>query len=358
MVKLYQILKELEKVATLTTFVTYYKKTIFFLAAFLIIAVALIAFSNLLGKIIDSLTGANKIPPIVAFGKLPILDLSGGVKPTGDTIYEIETITGDLPNLNTSAKVFAIKKQVATFSDLEDSKKKAKALKFLDTPVENIGGNVTFQDSKDESRKLTVQIVSQSFKLDSNYLSDFGIISGHIRSEDAARSSAIDFLRSTQIPINQFPPENIIIENYKIEQGKLAKSSSLAGTNLTRVIFNRPDIEGLPIFDINRESPSVWALTTGDKIVAAQYNSFEVSKHKFSTYPLKGVKKAFEELKNGNGTLNKNLESNVFEIRKVKLGYLQTRTFQDFLEPVYVFESDNNLAAFVNAVENQWIELD
>ena len=81
----------------------------------------------------------------------------------------------------------------------------------------------------------------------------------------------------------------------------------------------------------------------------------DIKKHKFSTYPLKEVTKAFEELKNGEGALNKEIEGTVFPIRDVEIVYLETENYQPYLQPVYLFKSDNNLAAYVPAVDENWV---
>jgi len=170
--------------------------------------------------------------------------------------------------------------------------------------------------------------------------------------------TAVDFFKNLDVPIADFPEENVEVETYRIVQGKLVESISLSNTNLIKIVFGRASIDKLPIFNIIRQSPSVWVLTTGEEVVAAEYNNYEIETHKFSTYPLKSIEKAFEELKNGDGSWNKNLVGEVFEIRNVKLGYIENKSTDNYLQPVYVFESDDGLAAFVNAVNDDWISLD
>jgi hypothetical protein len=67
---------------------------------------------------------------------------------------------------------------------------------------------------------------------------------------------------------------------------------------------------------------------------------------------------AVEDLSKGNGALNKKPDSNTFPIRNVRLAYLETEKNQGFLQPVYVFESDDGLAAYTHAVADVFIAKD
>ncbi len=340
---------------TLTDFVTYYKKAIIWFGILILVIAALTIFFNLLGTIKDSLTGSNKLAPTVAFGKLPQLDLSEGVRFASGTVYKIETVSGDLPNLPASSKVFSFEEETATFSDLEDSKAKARALGLSDQPFEYAGGKVKFRDPNDPDKTLTVETINQAFKLEGDYLENPEIVSNKIESEDTVKKSIVDFFEEVGVSVRNFQEDDIVTEFYKIEEGQLVEALSLSNANLVKVIFNNPKLADLEVFDIRLNNPNVWALSSGRKIVAAEYNINRFSKHKFATYPLKSSQQAFEELKNGKGVLNGNFADEVFEIRKVKLGYLDTRAPQRYLQPVFIFEGDDGLAAFVGAVDSAWI---
>lgn len=340
---------------TLTAFVTYYKKALLLFGIFVLLLAALLIFFNLLRTVRNTFVGSSKASASVAFGKLPKVDFAEGVKAASDTVYKIETISGDVASIKTFAKVFSIKGEVAAFSDLENAKEKARALDFEEEPLESVNGSLKFVDSKGENKILTVETVSQAFRLDSNYLGDPRIISTRVRSEENAKRSVINFFEQLQIPIDNFPEDKMTIETYKVEGGKIVKSLSLSDANLVKVIFNRADVDSFPVFYINSQTPLVWALTTGSEVVAAEYDAKLLDKHKFSTYPLKTAKEAFEDLKNGKGVLNKEQNGNVIAIRSVNLGYLETKASQPYLQPVYVFESDDGLVAFVDAVDKVWI---
>src|SRR3990172_12822690 len=60
----------------------------------------------------------------VAFGKIPKLDISEGVKPPEKIDYRVETISGELPKLAHEIKVFKIDFPRPAFGDLERTKAK------------------------------------------------------------------------------------------------------------------------------------------------------------------------------------------------------------------------------------------
>src|SRR3990167_7608895 len=79
------------------------------------------------------------------------------------------------------------------------------------------------------------------------------------------------------------------------------------------------------------------------------------SKQKLPCWILKSINRAFEELKSGKAAFNKEIEGTVFPVRDVEIVYLETENYQQFLQPVYLFKSDNNLASYVPALDENWI---
>jgi hypothetical protein len=162
------------------------------------------------------------------------------------------------------------------------------------------------------------------------------------------------FIKAFGLPENDFTKDKTTTTFHKIEAGKLADAASLGGANLIQVNFGRTSIDKLEVYPINYLRPNVWLLVSRDNVVLGNKNITNFARHKFSTYPLKGVQKAFEELKAGRGAFNKKFDGNNFTVRDVDLAYLETEKPQGFLQPVYAFKSDDNLLAFVPAVDSAW----
>ena len=320
-----------------------------------IVAVGLLIF--FLGKITNNYFFPPGPPPAtVAFEKLPQLELSEGVKPPEGITYKIETISGELPELVPQAKVFAIGEAEILFGDLERAKIKASRLGFSQPPIEVGGGWAKFIDQSSQNRILTIETTSGNFTLDSNFLSNNALIGTRPKSEEEAMGLALGFLGNFDVEEKEFPRGKVQTIKLAIEAGKLKEAPGLSSTNLMQFNFQRADIDKLPIINPQINMSKVWALVARNEVVAAKLSILDIQKHQFATYPLKGTKKAFEDLKNGKAAYNKESDNEFFPIRDVSLGYLETEKFEAFLQPVYLFKSDDGLIAYVDAVDYEWIK--
>lgn len=306
-------------------------------------------------KIKENFVLPPPIPATVAFGKLPVPNLTEGVTPPAGIKYSTETVTGDLPRLPTMAKVFVIDQGRLIFGGLEKAKSTVIRVGFSNQPVSVTPTVATFVDPNNEYRRLTIDLISGNFSLESDYLTDEEIASSNPRHPENAQSLAISFMGNFGLDTEEYPREKAAIIKYKIENGSLEETPALLDTNLFGVNFIRSDLDDLPIILSNTDIPKSWALVSENKVVAAIYHPQAIQKHRFATYPLKGIKKAFNDLKNGKAAYNKPFWGETFSIREVFLGYVETEKFQGFLQPVYLFRGDAGLMAYVPAIDEKWI---
>lgn len=311
-----------------------------------------------LGKTVISTIFPPKPPPAtVAFGKLPKLDLSEGFKIKGGTSFTIETISGQLPNLADKAKVFAIDTDESSFGALERTKIRVSKIGFTGEPQEVADSTFKFQDSK-EDRSVTINIASGNFILASNYQNDPQIISTRPRSHEAAIDSAREFFNNFDVTKEDFPPDKIQTIYFRLDGGNLTETPALSSANLVQVNFQRNSLDGLEVISPQESRSPVKALVSERKIVEAELSRLSIRPNKFATYPLKRIDKAFEQLKAGLGAFNKVPTTSTIPIRDVVLAYLETRKYQNYLQPVYVFKSDNGQVAYVGAVDEVWTTAD
>jgi hypothetical protein len=189
--------------------------------------------------------------------------------------------------------------------------------------------------------------------LSSNYLINQSVITTSPKNEQASKSIADNFLRNLKIPETDFPKAQFT--KYKVDNGRLTEVLSLA--NLIQVNYNRADIDKIPVLVPLQNESNVRVLVTATDVVSANVAAADIQKYKFSTYPLRGVTKAFEDLSAGEAIYNKDLKGNIFMIRSVGLAYLESSEFVPFLQPVYVFKSDDGLEAYVRAISDEFITL-
>lgn len=341
---------------TLTDTALFSKKAFIWASVFVLSIVILVIIFTLGRSIVNSLFPPKSFPAAVAFGKLPKLDLSSGIKPQSSITYSLETITGELPPLASTAKVFMIGQEESSFGDLERAKIKAGNAGFSQAPLGTTGNVLKFADAKNKERVLTIDITNNNFTLESNYLNDLEIIAGKVGTKEGAIATARGFLGIFDVDEKSFPQTKTETVLYRIDGGNLVDVPALSNANLIQVNFARADLDKLPIISPTALKPKVWVLVSDKKIVAAKLSILKIEKHKFSSYPLKGTGKAFGDLKAGYGAFNKPFSEKQFPIRNVTLGYLETENFQPFLLPVYIFESDDGLMAYVSALDNAWVK--
>lgn len=340
---------------TLSQASEFFRKTFFKAAIFAGILLSIFLLWTV-GKLIKNSLFPPKPPPAtVAFGKLPKLDLSEGIRPPAGITYSLETISGQLPQLNLRLKVFALGSEESSFGAVERTKSKVSRIGFTRDPQNVSLHLLKFTDPREDLRTITINTSSGNFDFTSNYTQDIKVISGRPRSIDDAKQSAVNFLKNFDFDLNEFPAEKIETRTLRIDGNRLVETPALVNANLVEVNFKRIDIDKIPVLSPRESSPAAQALVSSNKVVTATLARQAIEKHNFATYPLKGTGRAFEELKAGNAAFNKNPESvERFSIRDVALAYLETRNSQGFLMPVYVFKSDKGLVAYVPAVDDAW----
>jgi len=343
--------------ATLTETAIFSKKASRWVGAGIIILIVLIILL-ISGKTIKNMILPPKAPPAtVAFGKLPKFDLSLGIKPPTVVSYDLETVSGAFPiSLPQSAKVFSIAFPESSFGALEQVKVKASRAGFSSEPVEVLPGSAKFVDNSKKDKVLTIETASGNLVLFSNYLSNPEIITRKTKSVEDAIRIARNFFNNFDLDMEEFPEKNIQTRKLRVDTGGLKETLALSDTNLIEVVFGRADADKLPILAAWEETPQVWAFVSGDEIVAANLKIAKIQKFRFSTYPLKGVQKAYDDLKAQNAAFNKKAAGSQIAIREVTLGYIEGKSTEEFLQPVYLFRGNEGFVAYVAAVAGDWTE--
>lgn len=292
----------------------------------------------------------------VAFGKIPKLDISEGIKPSEKINYKVETITEALPDLAHEIKVFQIDPLRPSFGDLERTKAKVANADYTKEPESVTERTATFRNVRNPDFVLTINITSGNFVMGSNYLNKQELVTARPSSVDRATEIAMDFLNTLRVDLSSIDKKGPKNQLLKFEGQTLDEAVSLSSANFVKVLFPRLPIDEVNVINPRLDTAPVWTLVSKSEVVEARVAMQDIAKHKFSTYPLKGADQAFGELKNGKAAFNKEIEGTVFPIRNVEIVYLETENYQQFLQPVYLFKSDNNLAAYVPAVDDRWVE--
>lgn len=331
---------------TLSQESTFFRKTFVWIALGILLVLVIIFF----GKSIKNLIfPPPPLPATVAFGKLPRPDKRQAKFPAGIT-FSLDTVSGRLPALAGRAKVFAIATPGTSFGDLDRARALLAKVEFTGEPTQVSGTVWRFTDLKNVKRTIDFDTANNNFTLSSDLsLSNIG----RSQTADDAKRIAQNFLDSLNLDSDDFPPSKVSLTNLNFTGGTLVKAQSLGDTTLVKVSYSHSDLDKIPVLTMNFDQASVWVLVSEKGVVGAQVKTAKIIKNKFATYPLKGIAKAYEELKSGNAILNKDFSGENFSIKNVSLAYLEG-TGQMYLTPYYAFYSENGLIAFVGAVDDSW----
>ncbi len=322
-----------------------------------IISILFLIILVIFGKTIKaSLFPAPPPPQTVAFGQLPRVDLSEGVKPAPNLNYSLQTITGDFPSLPNYAKVFAIGTDAPSFASGGQAKTLAQSLEFDSEPIENTNGKLKFGIKNKPGKTLSIDSISGNFEFLTNYLSDPAILISKPKGLDDARQMATDFLKKMKLDANEFPKDKIQTVMYRVDGGNLVDSNSLSTTNLIEVDFNHADIDKLPIIYPQAKKADVYAITSSSAVVESISKPLKIQRNKFATYPLKTPSQAFEDLKAGKGAFSEKVTSSDVTIIEVSLGYVASLLNKDYLQPMYFFKTSAGPIGYVDAVDSKWIK--
>jgi hypothetical protein len=298
--------------------------------------------------------------PTVAFGQLPALPFPP--RPSyGSLTYTLETPDGKLPVFPDQLEVISMTAPQSSLQSLEKAKTKAKGLGFSDEGkviAENVPSIYVFPKQSSPSN-LVFNIITDVFSISYDLTANPSVVAN----QPPAPDQAISRVRSLLQAGSSFPVDltgAATTELLKIENGKFVKALSLSDAQMTKVNLFRKNIGTDPKTSIPMVTPeypeaNIWVILTGSNEVAqAEYHYFPLDETKKATYPIKTVQQAWEELQAGKAYIARKEDSApVIAIRRVFLAYFDAGQYAEYLQPVIVFEGDNNFYAFVPAVETE-----
>jgi hypothetical protein len=301
------------------------------------------------------------IAPTVRFGILPKIIFSK------KDIKKDRTFTAELPNdafpkFKDQAKVYVIYRSKSVIGALEEAKKTAGLIGFSSQPGEMGTGIYEFNDNL-SNRKLTMNVLADSFKLTYNYLGDQTLLNPeNMPDKTEAVSLAKAFLSAAGKLYKDLDEGTTVVTYWKIDFGALSEVKGLNDANIIRVDFLRKQLDdNKSIISEVPDKSSVSVLLSGSsvaakKIVEVNYKYINVDESAPSTYPIKTPQVAFADMKNGYYWPANDVSASFVVIRKVSLAYFEPITPVQFLQPVYVFEGDGGFVGYVPAVTEKYTQ--
>lgn len=349
--------------ATLTQTAYYSRQTIKYGS---IAIVALLIFRSAFISFQSYWKSAHPSPPpkpTVAYGKLPKLNFPARPNLPPITLKP-ETISGSLPKLSDQAKVFFMPQPSDNLLARDRAKAWAKQLGFLKEPEKNETNVLIYTTETSPKTTLEINILTRNFKLLYDWKNDLEMpYTGTLLGEAQAIAMAKSFLQQKQVENSNdllLGPAEAIYLQY--ENGNLVKPISLSEANFVRVNLFRNNIDDLRILPPNPKEANVSFLISPTEskkgIIEVKFINFSISLENYATYPLKDVNTAWTQLASGKGfiaNLGNNPDGKVI-VRNAYLAYFDNEEPQSFLQPIIVFEGDNDFYAYVPAVSDSWSE--
>lgn len=300
------------------------------------------------------------IPPTVRYGRLPKIVFPE--KQFNKKTFSLELPNDTFPKISEQAKVYVIYRPDSLFSALEDDSKTAAQLGFNSKPIEMRVGLYQFQNPE-SSNTLIMNVFDGSFKLEYPYLNDQLLLTPErVPNKNEAIDIASDFLGSGDKLTDDLANGEKNISYWKIEMGALKQANSQSEAHIARVDFFRKNIDdNLKIVTNEPEKAAISILVSGSsvsdkRIVEVNYKYANIDRESFSTYPIKSTESAWKELQSGNYWPVADTETASVVIRRVYLAYFEPVTLTNYMQPVFVFEGDNNFIAYVPAVTDDYTQ--
>ena len=331
-------------------------------AIFLIAIIFLRFFFNITSSVWKKIHPAPPPTPTVSFGKLPKLSFPEGNKEK--LTFKLETIQGGLPKLPTTGRVYFIPKEGPNLLALDRANQIAKKLGFKNQPQQTSEKIYHWITESTPPTTLDIDINTENFHLVYDYQNDQEILnSKDLPTNQQAAKEAKNFLANNGLLSDDLATGSAEFVYLKFTPPNLTPALSLSEADFVRVNLFRADLDGLKILPPNPKNSMISFLFSGSKalgkrIIEVSYTYYPIERETLATYPLKTSQTAWQELQGGTGyvaNLGENQNGQIV-IREVSLAYFDSNQSQNFLQPIFVFEGDNNFFGFVPAVDSKWTD--
>lgn len=303
--------------------------------------------------------------PTVGFSLLPPLQFPQQTAAQQPSQFILETATGGLPDFPDRAKVFFQPPAPASLLNDQATREIAAGLGFVFEPEATVP-RYRFSKSEPLISQLSIDPNTKNFELSTNYLSRPELI---LEAQPPNTEQAIRQVRSvlTQTGLLQDDIATVSAETTLLRTTgtQVEQAVSFSEAELVQVNIRRAAIDNLfETYTPQGTIGPVSALVVNNRrlpntasIVSLSLQYFPVDYTQVETYPLRPVQQAWNILRNGEGYVasGQNLEQAI--IRKVTLGYYDNFEYQEYFQPIYVFEGDDGFLGYVPALDPQWIQV-
>jgi len=301
-------------------------------------------------------------PPNHAFGTLPALKFpTAAASPSGQLIFQLQTIEGSVPNASPSANVYFMPKTGSNLLALSTAQNFAKRLGFSPTPISDPTNNniYRFDDASAPLRHLWYDVVSTNFIERYDFQQDASLfLNNAVPTSQTAQAEAKNLLQTYGLNPSDFVGGDITVTFYKVNENSLTPVPNQSQADAVRVDFYRPHIASTPVVTGLSGGP-ISIIFSGSqnskkRVLQFSYTYWPIDYQTTATYTLKTATQAWQELQSGGGYVLQYPKSLLITVRNVYLAYYDSLDPQTYLQPVFVFEGDDGFMAYVPAVSSDY----
>ena len=276
--------------------------------------------------------------------------------------FILDTIEGQPKTATEAGKVFFLPKPISRLNYKQTIYFMAKGFGF-DTEKTKHQLKDNFAIFSDGEKRLEIDITNYNFYYDYQFATNAAVFDETIiPPPKEIENKAIEFLKS----INRYPKElsrgktNLVYFYYQKDLNIFSAVKEPNQANVVEVDFFREDIDGYPAISPKFPNSHNFVLmvfySDSYRILRASIKFFEKSEGEVGIYPIKSGNLAWEELNKGEGVVLSNPKNKTkVVIKEMVFAYLDPDFYQSYLQPVYLFIGEENFAAYVPAVLDEYL---
>lgn len=289
--------------------------------------------------------------PEVKFGVLPKLDLPEASASANNYTFSLDTETGNLPSdLPYLAKVYISPILGASFLASDNVKQMAKSFGFTNGPQILSSNRYRFFDSTGGS--FTTDLDSGNFSFNRRIATDSGVLdpSQNLPDSTTAGRDFKDLLKSHGLLKDWLVDGATHVDYNKVSQ--FASDQATVWLGLGKI----DDYDIItPSFDKGLVHGTIIKSQENDqKYIDFHYDYWDIDTSTSSTYPIKKVADAYQELKDNKGIIFFAPPSKRVSVSGVRLAYYQPDKYTSYIQPIFVFVGQG-FAGIVPAVIDQYL---
>ncbi len=302
-------------------------------------------------------------PPTVGFGTLPAPIFPESDPASKPKQYVLETKNGRLPGFDDRAKVFLMPKTSPNLFDHENALKIAEKFNFKFEP--QIVDNRTYRWQKTTPLLTTLEldILDHVFSYQTEFMNrpELILTKQNLTRFDANQQTQA-FLSKADLLPGDIASSSGKLTYLKASGSQLLEVATPLDADYVQVDIQRTPVDGAINFYTQKGEEGIVSAILGSikgldsSVVSIRYSYYPVDYNQVHTYPLRDVKLAWNVVQGGESYVVSNKNPDRAVIREVTLAYYDNLNGQDYLQPIYVFQGDDDFMAFVPAIDSKYLQ--